>query len=59
VELLGGAVRSRVEKLEEIAKLAQACREAQIEYFHTRSKDALITAKEQERMLDDALAWLA
>jgi hypothetical protein len=51
-------VRTREQKLEEIAKLARACREAQIEYFRTRSRDTLVTAKEQERMLDDALAWL-
>ena len=49
---------TRPEKLEEIAKLARACREAQRDYFANRSKERLVTAKEQERMLDDALAWL-
>jgi hypothetical protein len=51
-------MRTRTEKLEEIAKLVRACREAQRRYFQRRDQASLIEAKEQERMLDDALAWL-
>jgi hypothetical protein len=50
--------RARLEKLEEIADLARACREAQQQYFRQRDKESLIAAKDQERMLDEALAWL-
>jgi hypothetical protein len=50
--------RARLEKLEEIADLARACREAQQQYFRRRDKESLVEAKEQERMLDEALEWL-
>ena len=49
---------TRAEKLEELVRLAQACRDAQRTYFTRRDRESLIAAKEQERMLDDALAWL-
>jgi hypothetical protein len=50
--------RARLEKLEEIADLARTCREAQRQYFRRRDQESLVEAKEQERMLDEALAWL-
>jgi len=49
---------TRPEKLEEIARLARTCREAQRTYFRRRDPESLTEAKEQERMLDEALAWL-
>jgi hypothetical protein len=51
-------VRTHTEKLEEIVDLARACREAQRRYLQRRDHESLVDAKEQERMLDDALAWL-
>lgn len=48
----------RLDRLEEIARLALACREAQKRYFSLRTHEHLVEAKQAERSLDDALAWL-
>jgi hypothetical protein len=49
---------TRQEKLEELARLTRAMREAQKTYFTRRDRDSLVEAKDAERMVDDALAWL-
>lgn len=49
---------TRQEKLEEIARLAAACREAQRAYYSRRDRVARVEAKARERSLDDAIAWL-
>jgi hypothetical protein len=49
---------SREEKLEELARLTRMMREAQRTYFTRRDRDSLLAAKEAERMVDEALAWL-
>jgi hypothetical protein len=49
---------TRAEKLEELVRLMRQLRDAQKTYFSRRDRDSLIAAKELERMVDDALAWL-
>ena len=46
----------KVEKLEQIRNLASEVREAQKEYFRTRSTEALKRSKALERRLDGMLA---
>jgi hypothetical protein len=50
--------RSRLEWLEEIARRAAACREAQRIFYRQRDRVALIEAKACEKRLDEALAGL-
>jgi hypothetical protein len=45
-------------KYEEFLKLVRAMRKAQIQYFLSRSRDALIDAKRLERQVDDVLRSL-
>jgi hypothetical protein len=49
---------TRDEKLEELLRLTRQMRDAQKTYYRRRDQESLIEAKQLERMVDDALAWL-
>lgn len=48
----------QLRKLRELVTLTKAMREAQRQYFTRRDTESLKEAKERERMVDEALAWI-
>jgi hypothetical protein len=49
---------TRIERLERLAVLTRAMRDAQRRYFSRRDREDLIDAKEREVDVDSALVWL-
>lgn len=50
---------TRIEELEQLCELVQKMRNAQREYFRTRSINALDSARSLEKQVDDLLGRLA